>query len=76
MEWWGWMILGAMLLGAELTFLDAAFYLVFLGIAAAITGLVLLSGVTLEARYHARFSRPTLREITQPWHGLSGWACR
>ena len=49
MEWWGWMILGAVLLGSELTFLDAAFYLVFLGIAAAITGLVLLSGVSLEA---------------------------
>jgi membrane protein implicated in regulation of membrane protease activity len=49
MEWWGWMILGALLLGSELTFLDAAFYLVFLGIAAAITGFVLLSGVNLEA---------------------------
>jgi hypothetical protein len=48
MEWWGWMILGAVLLGSELLVLDVAFYLVFLGIAAATTGLVLLTGVTLE----------------------------
>jgi hypothetical protein len=48
MEWWGWMILGALLLGSELFFLDAAFYLVFLGIAAAATGLILLTGVTPE----------------------------
>ena len=48
MEWWGWMNLGAVLLGSELFFLDAAFYLVFLGIAAAATGLVLLAGLAPE----------------------------
>ena len=42
------MILGALLLGSELFFLDAAFYFVFLGIAAAATGLILLAGFTPE----------------------------
>jgi membrane protein implicated in regulation of membrane protease activity len=48
MPWWGWMIVGALLLGSELLIVDAGFYLVFIGIAAAITGLVELSGVGLE----------------------------
>ena len=38
MTWWGWMILGAILLGAELFSIDAQFYLVFLGLAAAFVG--------------------------------------
>ena len=48
MPWWAWIILGAVLLGSELTVVDAAFYLVFIGVAAAITGLVGLAGLTLE----------------------------
>ncbi|MFT7556494.1 MAG: hypothetical protein ACI9LO_002822 [Planctomycetota bacterium] len=48
MPWWGWMIIGALLLGAELMGVDAAFYLVFIGIAAGITGLIELSGAGLE----------------------------
>jgi len=48
MPWWGWMIVGALLLGSELLIVDAGFYLVFIGIAAAITGLVELGGVVLE----------------------------
>jgi membrane protein implicated in regulation of membrane protease activity len=40
MPWWSWMILGALLLGAELLAIDAGFYLVFIGLAAALTGLV------------------------------------
>ncbi len=48
MPWWGWMIIGAILLGAELLGVDAAFYLVFIGIAALITGLVELAGAGLE----------------------------
>ncbi len=48
MPWWGWMIIGAILLGAELLGVDAAFYLVFIGIAAMITGLVELAGAGLE----------------------------
>mgnify|MGYP001812533749 CR=1 FL=1 len=48
MPWWGWMIIGALLLGSELMIVDAGFYLVFLGIAAAITGLIELAGADLE----------------------------
>ena len=40
MSWWGWVIGGAVLLGAELAFVDAQFYLVFLGSAAIIVGIV------------------------------------
>lgn len=40
MSWWGWIIVGAILLGAELTFVNAQFYLVFVGIAAILAGLV------------------------------------
>ncbi len=48
MPWWGWMIFGAFLLGSELLAIDAAFYLVFIGIAAILTGLVGLIGLELE----------------------------
>ena len=44
MTWWGWMILGAVLLGAELFAIDAQFYLVFLGLSAAIVGLAGMLG--------------------------------
>ncbi len=40
MSWWGWMIGGAILLGAELGFVNAQFYLVFIGSAALLVGLV------------------------------------
>ena len=49
MPWWGWMIIGAIMLGAELLGVEAAFYLVFIGIAAMITGLIELAGAGLEA---------------------------
>jgi len=45
MTWWGWMILGAVLLGAELFAVDAQFYLVFLGVSAALVGLGGLFGI-------------------------------
>jgi membrane protein implicated in regulation of membrane protease activity len=48
MPWWGWMIFGAILLGSELLVVDAGFYLVFIGIAGAIVGLIELTGVGLE----------------------------
>ena len=48
MPWWSWMILGTLLLGAELLAIDAGFYLVFIGLAAALTGLVELVGIELE----------------------------
>lgn len=42
MTWWGWIIAGAVLLGAELTFVSAQFYLVFIGSAAILVGLITL----------------------------------
>ena len=48
MPWWGWIIFGALLLGSELMFIDAAFFLVFIGLAAIITGLVGLLGMSLD----------------------------
>jgi membrane protein implicated in regulation of membrane protease activity len=40
MPWWSWMIIGGLLLGAELFFVEADFYLVFLGVAAIASGLL------------------------------------
>jgi len=47
MTWWGWMILGAILLGAELFAIDAQFYLVFLGVAAMLVGVTSLFGIAM-----------------------------
>jgi inner membrane protein len=47
MQWWGWLILGAVLLGAEMFVLDAQFYLVFLGVSAALVGLAGLAGISM-----------------------------
>ncbi len=47
MTWWSWMILGAVILGAELFAIDAQFYLVFLGISAALVGLAGLVGIAM-----------------------------
>ena len=47
MVWWGWLIVGLLLMGAELGAVDAAFYLIFVGAAAICLGLVGLAGVTL-----------------------------
>jgi membrane protein implicated in regulation of membrane protease activity len=38
MPWWGWILLGVVLLGSEL-FVTTEFYLVFLGVAALLLGL-------------------------------------
>ncbi len=48
MPWWGLIIVGALLFGSELMLVDAAFYLVFIGAAAIITGLTVMAGVGLE----------------------------
>jgi membrane protein implicated in regulation of membrane protease activity len=45
MQWWAWMTLGAVLLGSELTLVNADFYLVFIGGAALIVGLAGLAGL-------------------------------
>lgn len=47
MPWWGWLIVAALSLAAEMFVLDAQFYLVFFGISAAIIGLLGLSGVNM-----------------------------
>ena len=47
MTWWGWMILGAVMLGAELFAVDAQFYLVFLGVSAALVGLAGMVGISM-----------------------------
>lgn len=43
MTWWGWIIGGAILFAAELAFVNAQFYLVFVGSAAILTGLVTIA---------------------------------
>jgi len=40
MPWWGWMVIGMLLLGAELFIIEAEFFLVFMGVAAILTGLL------------------------------------
>jgi hypothetical protein len=47
MIWWGWMLLGVVLLSAELFAVDAQFYLVFLGVSAALVGLAATLGIAL-----------------------------
>ena len=48
MLWWQWMVLGAILLGAEMLAIDAQFYLVFLGVSAALVGLAGLFGLQMD----------------------------
>ncbi len=43
MQWWAWLAVGAILLGAELSFVDAQFYLVFIGAAAITVSFVTLA---------------------------------
>ena len=45
MQWWAWIAIGAILLGSELTLVNAQFYLVFLGISALIVGVLQLAGL-------------------------------
>ena len=47
MTWWGWLVLGALLFGAELLAIDAQFYLVFIGLSAALVGLAGLLGISM-----------------------------
>lgn len=48
MQWWSWLVLGALLLAAEMFVIDAQFYLVFVGAAAIIVGLCGVAGLTLS----------------------------
>ena len=47
MQWWAWIAVGAILLGSELAFVDAQFYLVFVGASAFVVGLLELTGLDL-----------------------------
>ncbi len=48
MTWWGWIIAGAILLGAELAVVDAQFYLVLVGTASIVVGLLALGIPALD----------------------------
>lgn len=47
MPWWGWLSMGVILMGVELTAVDAAFYLIFVGAAAVCVGIIGLAGLEL-----------------------------
>ncbi len=47
MPWWAWLVLGIGLLGVEMFVIDAQFYLVFIGLSAAVVGILGLVGVEL-----------------------------
>jgi membrane protein implicated in regulation of membrane protease activity len=47
MHWWAWIAVGAILLGSELTFVNAQFYLVFIGASALVVGFLGLAGFEL-----------------------------
>jgi membrane protein implicated in regulation of membrane protease activity len=49
MHWWAWIAVGAILLGSELAFVDAQFYLVFVGASAFVVGMLQLAGVGMAA---------------------------
>jgi membrane protein implicated in regulation of membrane protease activity len=49
MPWWGWLVMAAALLAVELFVIDAQFYLVFLGVSAALVGLIGLADNTIPA---------------------------
>jgi inner membrane protein len=46
-NWWGWTVIGILLLASELFAIDAQFYLVFVGASAIIVGLAQLIGFDL-----------------------------
>ncbi len=48
MQWWAWIAVGSILLGAELTVVSAQFYLVFLGGAALVVGVLALADAALS----------------------------
>jgi inner membrane protein len=49
MYWWAWIAVGAILLGSELAFVDAQFYLVFVGASAFVVGMLQPAGLKLAA---------------------------
>ncbi len=49
MLWWAWIAVGAILLGSELAFVDAQFYLVFVGASAFVVGLLQRTGLGIAS---------------------------
>ena len=47
MPWWGWIVVGAVLLGAELFIIPTDFFLVFLGVSAFAVGFIGFVGIEL-----------------------------
>jgi membrane protein implicated in regulation of membrane protease activity len=45
MAWWGWAVIGILLLCAELFAIDAQFYLIFIGAGAIVVGFIGLAGI-------------------------------
>jgi hypothetical protein len=45
MPWWGWILVGTLLLAGELLVVEADFFLVFLGFAAVVVGVLDLAGL-------------------------------
>ena len=65
MQWWAWIAVGAILLGSEMTLVNAQFYLVFIGSAALVVGLMDLAGL------HAR-RLAAVDDLCSPRHGVNG----
>lgn len=53
MPWWSWMVVGVLLLGAELFVVEAEFFLVFIAVSALLTGgaVVLVEGLPLWSHW-------------------------
>ena len=47
MQWWTWFVLGTLLLAVELFAIDAQFFLIFIGAAAIVVGLIGMLGISL-----------------------------
>ena len=73
MPWWGWLVMAAALLAVELFVIDAQFYLVFLGVSAAVVGLMVTLGSTIVPAWRARRIAPlaAMRELDVDRSGTS-----
>ena len=52
MIWWVWIVIGLVLIAVEFTMVDAAFYLLFLGLAAIATGTIVSVAAGIPAAMH------------------------
>ena len=65
MPWWGWILVGTLLLAAELFVVQADFYLVFLGFSALVVG-------TLEPRRPRRAALDAVADLRGGGRQLDG----